>query len=239
MTMEHCFAGNSNMDVSSFLAFQDLTLLKTDASPDELLQLLALAKAHQPAAICVYPQQLQLFSSLNTVKKACVVNFPEALLSAEQIIEEINTALAFNADEIDYVFPYQLYFDKPLEALTQSQNILHYCQKHSLVTKVIIETGAFHSLELLYTLALQLIEQGWDFLKTSTGKIAEGATPAKAFALLAAIADAEKPCGIKLSGGIRTVMQAQLYLNMAETMLKKSANATWFRLGTSKLLTAP
>lgn len=235
--LSKCFTGHSTKDVKAFLPFQDLTLLKRDAGIDELNQLLTLAERHAPAAICVYPEQLPKFIALAQVKKATVVNFPEGHQSLEQVIDDINLAMENKADEIDYVFPYALYFQNPDKALEQSQKVLSYCHQYGLLTKIIIETSAFDSLELLYQLSSTLIEQGWDFLKTSTGKTHEGATAAKAFALIAAIADSSKDCGIKLSGGIRTCEQAEIYLNMAEVMLKKSADASWFRLGTSKLLT--
>ena len=78
-------------------------------------------------------------------------------------------------------------------------------------------------------------EEITDFLKTSTGKIATGATIPAAVAMLLAISDSNTPCGIKFSGGIKTKEQASLYMRLAEHMRGVTTNKQWFRFGMSQL----
>src|ERR687892_312302 len=78
---------------------------------------------------------------------------------------------------------------------------------------------------------------GCDFLKTSTGKAAVGATLEAAAVLLAVIEEAEGKVGFKAAGGIRTAQQAASYLFLAEQLIDPSwASPNTFRFGASTLL---
>jgi deoxyribose-phosphate aldolase len=79
--------------------------------------------------------------------------------------------------------------------------------------------------------------EGVDFLKTSTGKTPVSATPAAARTMLAAIAAHPRraQAGFKASGGIRTVADAQLYIELARAALG-SVTPQNFRLGASGLM---
>ena len=63
-----------------------------------------------------------------------------------------------------------------------------------------------------------------------------GATLSAATAMLTAIVDSKKTCGIKLSGGIKTIEQAQSYIVLAEDMMRVPVDKHWFRIGASTLL---
>ena len=77
---------------------------------------------------------------------------------------------------------------------------------------------------------------GADFLKTSTGHTAIGATLEAADTMLRAIQNNNPEAGIKLSGGIRTPAQAIPYMKLAEERMQKAINRDWFRIGSSQLL---
>ncbi len=86
-------------------------------------------------------------------------------------------------------------------------------------------------------MARRAIAAGADFCKTSTGKIDVGATPDAAAAILSVIADADRTVGIKLSGGVRTLDDAQTYLDLIDEVM----GADWVspatvRFGASSLL---
>ena len=121
-------------------------------------------------------------------------------------------------------------------ALSNCHEIYQLCKQHKLTFKVILETGALPSVESIYDLSVAIIDKGCDFLKTSTGKITTGASIPAAFSILAAIVDHDAPCGIKVSGGIKTIEQAFNYMRLAQSMLDRKLDSSWFRLGASSLL---
>lgn len=213
----------------------DLTLLDEQATPETIAKLVSNALHLQVAAICVYPKHLRFIPS--TLTRATVLNFPSGQQSHQNILKELSQILEENlADEIDYVFPYTDYLSgHSAEALTMCHEIYQICVAHQRKLKVILETGALPSAEIIHQLSLEIIQQGCHFLKTSTGKMTTGATLEAASAILSAIKTLGRPCGIKISGGIRSEEQAKDYIRLAEDRLKRSVDADWFRIGTSGL----
>lgn len=215
----------------------DLTLLDEHASNDALKRLAHQAVESQTAAICVYPAHLVNIHLDPTISLATVVNFPHGTQSIDACLHQIRTGLTYNAQEIDYVFPYALYLNgKKREAMLHATEIIQFCKLEGLKTKIIVETGAFPLLEPLYELASELLLLGCDFLKTSTGTINQGASYSAVMTLLSAIKESTISCGIKVSGGIRTPVQARNYANLAQLMLNKPIDKAWFRIGASSLL---
>ncbi|MBA2651502.1 MAG: deoxyribose-phosphate aldolase [Tatlockia sp.] len=216
----------------------DMTLLDEAASEKELQTLCEKANHHHVAAVCVLPEHLQKVSVLGGIKLATVVNFPEGSQTTKEVLKAIDTILTNNPiDEIDYVFPHQAYMagEKQL-ALSQCKQAYELCQQQSKTFKVILETGALPSLEFIYNLCSDVIHCGCDFLKTSTGKIAQGATLASAFTILKAIKDNNVQCGLKVSGGIKKPKQAFSYMALARLTLGLELDSSWFRIGASSLL---
>lgn len=215
----------------------DLTLLDEEASLASLTQLNENARCNEVAAICVYSKHLPEFQQLKMIELATVINFPhgnEELTASCNAIEQAHT---LGATEIDYVLPYPLYIDGQKDAaLHQCQEVIKLCKQHHLTSKIILETGAFPALELIYEVSKSLIESGCDFLKTSTGKIAQGASLPAVFTMLSAIKDTKAPCGLKVSGGVKTPAQAFNYAKLAELMMDKPIDKNWFRIGASSLL---
>ncbi|WP_028389313.1 deoxyribose-phosphate aldolase [Legionella fairfieldensis] len=219
----------------------DLTLLDETADSEALDSLIAKANCHQVAAVCVLPQHLPGLESLERqIKRATVINFPHGNQSTKKILTAIDTLQArSNMDEIDYVFPYKCYLAGDEEdALIQCQNVYDLCKNQKIGFKVILETGALPSLEVIYQLSRKILERGCDFLKTSTGKIPQGATPAAAFAMLKAIKDSKSNCGLKVSGGIKKPEQAFNYFNLVTQLIAQNPDKSCFRIGASSLLDA-
>ena len=215
----------------------DLTRLDEQAEGEEIAALISKAQQDQVAAICVYPQHLAWVPVIPPVQRATVVNFPTGNQVHDAVLEHIDQAIVkHQADEIDYVFPYNHYLSgQTSHALGWCQEAYQLCQQHGRMFKVILETGALPSQELIYKLSCDVIEKGCDMLKTSTGKIQTGATMQAAFAILTAIKDSQTATGIKISGGIKTLAQASSYIHLAEQMLDQSVDKTWFRIGTSQI----
>jgi deoxyribose-phosphate aldolase len=104
---------------------------------------------------------------------------------------------------------------------------------------VILETGEIvdpHSIRLAAELAVM---RGADFIKTSTGKTSVSATHEATAIMLDVIRGAGRTVGLKPSGGIRTLADAQSYLHQADDVMGAEwATAETFRFGASGLLTA-
>lgn len=217
------------------LSLLDLTCLASEATPDDIRALAKTGEDLQVAALCVLPEHLCMISSANTRLRATVINFPtgdEPVAHGLKIL----SPLIGHVDEIDYVFPYKTYLaGEKKEALAACSTMSTWAKEHQLTLKVILESGAFPTPTHLYQLSLDVLEVGCDFLKTSTGKIPIGATWPAAFAMLSAIVDSGVTCGIKLSGGLRTLEQTKPYWQLAEHLMKKTPEKTWFRLGSSHL----
>ena len=109
-----------------------------------------------------------------------------------------------------------------------------------VVLKVIIESGALKSPELIRAASLISMFAGADFVKTSTGKIDVAATPEAAVVMCQAIRDyyekTGKKIGFKAAGGVRTAEDAALYYTIVEeTLGKEWLTPDLFRIGASSV----
>ena len=105
--------------------------------------------------------------------------------------------------------------------------------------KLIIESGDLATPALIHQASLIGLDAGVDFLKTSTGKTATGATPAAARVMLQTIAAHPRGAavGFKASGGIRTVADAAVYIALVRELLgADAATPQRLRFGASGLL---
>lgn len=219
----------------------DLTNLNDFTTKDDIITLCQQAQTPygNVAAVCVYPQFVKLAKENlkhTAIKIATVANFPSGHHNIEEVAEEINFAIQSGCDEIDIVFPYEVFFENN-ERLVEEfiSDCCKLCEGKTL--KVILETGAFTDIEQVYEASLLLIDLGVDFLKTSTGKFKEGATLEASAGILMAIKDSESDAGFKASGGIRTLEDAFGYLALAdEVMGEEWVAPKTFRFGASSLL---
>ena len=221
----------------------DLTSLN-DARDDDVAALCA--KAVTPrgpvAAVCSWPEHVPAMARRLPRRPpgiAAVVNFPAGEADPDAAAAEALRARQAGADELDLVFPYRAWLaGRRDEALAVVAAVRGACPESRL--KVILETGAFGEDAAAMTEAgCAVIAAGADFLKTSTGKIAQGASPQAARALLAAIARTDRPVGFKASGGIRSLADATRYLALAEEVMGPGwVRPARFRIGASGLLDA-
>jgi deoxyribose-phosphate aldolase len=112
--------------------------------------------------------------------------------------------------------------------------------------KAILESGELGRDALVERAGRAALAGGADFLKTSTGKTAVSATRAAARVLLSVLVDpaaaasgGREPVGLKVSGGVRTVEDAAIYLDLADAALGVDAvGPSTLRFGASGLLDA-
>lgn len=192
------------------------------------------------AAVCIWPRFVaQARSRLagSPVRVATVVNFPGGGDAPDTVARDIAASLRDGAHEIDIVLPYRRYLANDTAAAGAVLAAARTACGASVPLKVILESGAFPDLLTLGAAARFAILAGADFIKTSTGKIAVGATLAAAETMIGAIAGTRRRVGFKASGGIRTVAQAGEYLAIADRIMGPQwAGPTTFRFGASGLL---
>ncbi|HYN33749.1 MAG TPA: deoxyribose-phosphate aldolase [Ilumatobacteraceae bacterium] len=218
----------------------DLTDLADDHSPGGIDELCRRAREHATAAVCVWPEFVatcatQLHGS--GVRVATVVNFPSGDEPIDAVTMAVAAALADGADDIDVVLPYRaLLAGDPDRAAAMVAAVAELVEPPRLL-KVILETGALDENATITTAAQLAVDNGADFVKTSTGKIPAGASLAAAEAMLDVIAGAGRPVGLKPSGGIRTFDEAMDYIDLADSVMGDGwASPATFRFGASGLL---
>lgn len=224
------------------LACLDLTSLNDDDTEATIEKLCARAATpYGPvAAVCVWPRLVEVANvSLEdgTIRVAAVADFPGGSGDPDVIARDIDMACAGDAREIDLVFPYRAFIAGDRR---RAENAVKHARKtlgRLSTLKVILESGAFSDQTQLQEACRLAIACGADFLKTSTGKIKTGATKAAAETMLRVIHAGEPGIGFKVSGGVRTLDDASLYLGLADEIMGPDwVQPETFRIGASGLL---
>ena len=192
------------------------------------------------AAVCVYPRFVEVAQRVlegSGIKVASVAGaFPHGQLPIVLKVEEVRYAVAQGADEVDVVINRGLLLAGEDNAVRDEVAAMkEACQGHTL--KVILETGELQDIAHAAQLA---IDGGADFIKTSTGKIAVGATLEAAEAMLNVVKENvkinKKAIGFKAAGGISTPDEALAYAEMAKKIMGDDyVNNQTFRIGASRL----
>lgn len=222
--------------MQDLLPLLDLTRLVEQDNADAIIDLCqrALAAPMPVAAICVYPEWVPLVRDEigdANIAIATVINFPlgDALLS--ELTEPTMLALNDGADELDVVIHYQAYMNQQPSTTTEMVKKIKAMAGDKLV-KVIIESGSLDKPEWIAKASEDAIAGGADFIKTSTGKVTIGATLTAAETILQVIKTSNRPVGLKISGGIRTVAQALDYISLAKRIMGDDfINPKTFRIG--------
>lgn len=223
------------------LDLTDLTDTCTDQAIDALCKK-ALDPRGPVAAVCVWPQfvkRAQENLKGSTVRIATVVNFPAGGEDVSRVSDDTQEALSDGANEIDLVIPYEAVRRGDLAVAAEMVEAVRELVDGDRLLKVILETGELKDPKLIEAASLVAIEAGADFIKTSTGKTPVSATPEAAEIMLRAIRASGRPVGLKPSGGIRTVADAGIYLNLADQIMGPGwASPKTFRIGASSVYDA-
>ena len=230
-------------DIEQIFSLIDLTSLNNQDNASTIAALCEKIKYRETffAAVCVFPQfvsQVKEVLKSTPVKVATVANFPGGMDSLNVILKSIESSIDQGATEIDVVFPYPYYLkgekNYALDVILACKKM---CGKNSLL-KVILETGALIDDAKIQEVSESLILNGADFLKTSTGKIAQGRTLDAASIMLQTIKKHGGSVGFKASGGIRTLSQAKEYIALVKTIMGDEwITPAHLRFGTSHLVT--
>ncbi|RUO35730.1 deoxyribose-phosphate aldolase [Aliidiomarina sanyensis] len=240
----------------SLLDLTSLTNQETDADIHALCENAQWrdAEGHRihVAALCVYPRFIPLARKLLDerelfqVRIATVTNFPAGGCDIDIAVKETQASVAYGADEVDVVFPYQAFMNGDTETPLRLIQACKAACGTGVQLKVILETGELKTAALIQQASELAIAAGADFIKTSTGKVPVNATPEAADVMLQCIsahyAAAAKnpaparPVGFKPAGGIRTLEDALVYIRAAERIVGADATRpAVFRLGASSV----
>lgn len=220
----------------------DLTSLGNDDTDFQIEKLCSKASTSygKVAAVCVFPKFVPLAKTLlknNNIKVATVVNFPDGSDNLIRVEREIDNALMIGADEIDAVFPYRNFLNGDYKTCEDFVKlVVSKCDKKH-ICKIILETGELKSSTKIIEATQICIENGANFIKTSTGKTETSATPEAANCILETILASHKNVGFKASGGIKTIDDAKKYLILANTIMgSKWISPKNLRIGASSLI---
>ena len=213
------------MDMQKILSAVDHTLLKQDATWDDIAAICDDAMAYHTASICIPPSFIARAAAYmagkpGRVPVCTVIGFPNGYATTATKCFEASDAVDAGAEEIDMVINIGMLREgRDADVLAEINAIKAACKGKLL--KVIIETCLLTEEEKIRMCDI-VSRSDADFIKTSTGFSTDGATFAD-IALMKQHMAAGK--GIKAAGGISSLEDAVKFLSLGAT-----------RLGTSRII---
>lgn len=213
----------SGQVVSDLARMIDHTLLKPDATRDQIVTLCTEARANSFATVCVNPTWVALCADLlrgSPVKVCTVVGFPLGATMPEVKAYETERAIALGAAEIDMVQNVGALKSRDYRLVSEDvAAVVQVAHARQASVKVIIEAALLSDEEKVESCAIAQAA-GADYVKTSTGFGPGGAT-AHDVALMRHVVGPS--IGIKAAGGIRSAKDAQEMVAAGATRLGASA----------------
>jgi deoxyribose-phosphate aldolase len=201
----------------------DHTLLKADATSDQIEKLCKEALEYNFASVCVnsiYVPQATTLLATRDVKVCTVVGFPLGAMLSQAKAAETRLAIERGASEIDMVMHIGALKSEDISTLHHDISIVAAeCQLHDALCKVIIETSLLDDQEKVIACRVAQ-DAGADFVKTSTGFSTGGATTADVRLMRSTVGDS---MGVKASGGIRSLADALAMVEAGANRLGMSA----------------
>ena len=198
----------------------DHTLLKADATKDQVKKIVEEAKEYEFKSVCVNSSYVSFIRNMDKdIRITSVVGFPLGSVATEAKAFEAQIAIEDGADEIDMVINIGRLKDKDYSYVKKD---IEYMRKKTLgkTLKVIIETCLLTDEEKIKACEISK-EAGADFVKTSTGFSTAGAKK-EDVALMRKIVGEEM--GVKASGGIHTYDEAMEMIEAGASRLGCSAS---------------
>jgi len=202
----------------------DHTLLKPDATQDQVAQLCYEAKKHAFASVCVNPSYVKLCADLlkdTDVLVCTVIGFPLGATSTESKAFEAQKAVRDGATEVDMVINVGGLKSRDYELVERDiAAVARAVHAGGAILKVIIEAALLTDEEKVAACQLAKVA-GADFVKTSTGFGPGGAT-AEDVALMRRVVGSGM--GVKASGGIRTYADVKKMIAAGASRIGASAS---------------
>lgn len=209
---------------SNIAVLIDHTLLKPEASRDEIRKLCAEAARFGFASVCINPWYVPLATELlrgTKVKVCTVVGFPLGATLPRVKIYEAEESVKLGAQEIDMVINVGALKSGEDDAVQcEIRGVVEASHRGGAICKVILET-ALLTLEEKVRASLDCKLAGADFVKTSTGFSTAGAT-IEDVALMRAVVG--PGLGVKAAGGVRTFEDLKKMVGAGATRIGASAS---------------
>ena len=247
----------SNDVLKECFSLMDLTTLSPKDTPASVAKLVEKVNSFAvdypdyplPASVCVYPNFASVVREHRhnpalhvTTVAGC---FPTSQSFLEVKLHEIEMAVKQGADEIDIVLALNSfltgdYATAGAEIAASRACIDKAAAGRKVVLKVILETGLLVTHERIAEASFLAMENGADFIKTSTGKVEVNATPVAAYVMCECIKKFYEQTGrkvvFKAAGGISSAMDAVCYYSIVSSILGKDwLSKDLFRFGVSRL----
>lgn len=203
----------------------DHTILKADATKEDVLRILEEAKKYHFFSVCINPCWVEFAKEelKDTKVNVCtVIGFPLGANTSETKAYETTDALRNGANEVDMVINVgALKSQQHKKVLKDIQAVVQAANGQATV-KVIIETALLTKEEKIKACELAK-EAGADFVKTSTGFASGGATIDDIRLMRGVVGPT---MGVKASGGIHNAIQAQEMIQAGATRIGTSAGVS-------------
>ncbi len=201
----------------------DHTLLKPEATADQIDRLCAEAERYRFASVCVNPRYVERCAralARTPVRVCTVIGFPLGATTTKAKVFETVQAIGHGAREVDMVMAIGALRGREYHAVADDiRAVTDAAHSSGTLVKVIIETGLLTDIEKVWA-CLLAVRAGADFVKTSTGFGPGGATVADIALMRAAIGP---NIGVKASGGVRSLAAAQQLIAAGATRIGTSA----------------
>lgn len=210
------------MELSQYI---EHTRLKPNTSRADVIKACAQAHEHNFWGVCIPPFFVgTAHKAINDAKAdtkiITVVGFPFGYSRTSAKVEEVKQALRDGADEIDAVVNIAAVKSKDFTAVENDINsMVTACQMQNKKAKLIFEVDLLNDTEISKLCELAVVT-GADFVKTSTGMLPGGVTPAVVEKLRNLLP--EKVL-IKAAGGIRSAQQAQALIEAGAARIGTSS----------------
>jgi len=211
--------GQRAMNIAKYI---DHTLLKPEATPEQIRKLCDEALQYGFASVCVNSEfTFTCIDQLGSMIPVCsVVGFPLGAMETKAKWYEAGEAIKHGAKEIDMVMQIGLLkaglFSDARKDIASVVDIAH---KYGAIVKVIIETALLTHEEKIKSCEL-VVKAGADFVKTSTGFSSGGAT-VEDVKLMRKVVGPD--FGVKASGGIKDYHAAMAMIEAGANRLGCSA----------------
>ena len=249
----------SNDVLRECFSIMDLTTLSPKDTPSSVRKLVEKVNSFAvdypnyplPASVCVYPNFASVVRETRKDPRVHVTTvagcFPTSQSFLEVKLHDIEMAVRDGADEIDIVLALNSFLEGDYEAAGKEILASRTCIDkvaaelgRPVVLKVILETGLLVTPERIADASFLAMENGADFIKTSTGKVEVNATPMAAYVMCQCIKNfyeqTGRKVGFKAAGGISSAMDAVCYYSIVSTLLGKEwLDKSLFRFGVSRL----
>lgn len=213
----------------SVAALIDHTLLKPDASREQVTQICEDAAKYGFHSVFVNPDHLAHAKSVlrgSNVKAGTTIGFPLGATFTTVKLFEAAEALKLGAEELDMVLNIgELKSGNRYLVEGEIRSLATVAHDGGAILKVILETALLEDKEKILACALAL-EAGADFVKTSTGFSTGGATPNDVHLMRGVVGT---KLGVKASGGIRGYGQVEALLDAGASRIGTSASVSIVR----------